>query len=248
MSQKYSYEPGTPTDVPSDYKIVVQEKGPYMVYGKMPIYIETEVCNLKGIPVSYKKNDHDYQNYKAGTSVALCRCGASNNKPYCDGSHLHTDWDPSLTAPHIPPLDEAEVIKGPTLTLTDAQRYCSYARYCDAYERTWTLTEMSDDPIKRQQAIDTACKCPSGRLKQWDAATGMPIEPELKPELSLLEDPIIGVSGPIWVKGGIPIETSSGYVYQVRNRVTLCRCGNSQNKPFCDGTHASSNFVDGLKY
>ena len=54
------------------------------------------------------------------------------------------------------------------------------------------------------------------------------------------------MSGPIWVKGGIRIEGADGKSYEIRNRVTLCRCGQSSNKPFCDGTHASMHFHDGL--
>jgi CDGSH-type Zn-finger protein len=54
------------------------------------------------------------------------------------------------------------------------------------------------------------------------------------------------VSGPIWVRGGIEIESAEGHAYQVRNRVTLCRCGKSQNKPFCDGSHVAHGFHDHL--
>jgi CDGSH-type Zn-finger protein len=53
------------------------------------------------------------------------------------------------------------------------------------------------------------------------------------------------VSGPIWAKGGITVEAADGFQYEVRNRVTLCRCGASKNKPFCDGTHCSIKFNDG---
>jgi CDGSH-type Zn-finger protein len=49
------------------------------------------------------------------------------------------------------------------------------------------------------------------------------------------------------VKGGVPVESADGTVYEVRNRVTLCRCGKSTNKPFCDGTHIDVNFKDGDK-
>jgi CDGSH-type Zn-finger protein len=49
------------------------------------------------------------------------------------------------------------------------------------------------------------------------------------------------------VAGGIPTVAADGFEYEVRNRVTLCRCGASKNKPFCDGTHAAINFRDGLE-
>ncbi len=60
----------------------------------------------------------------------------------------------------------------------------------------------------------------------------------------MIEDPQEGVSGPLWVRGGIPVVSADGTPYEVRNRVTLCRCGASQNKPFCDGSHASIGFTD----
>jgi CDGSH-type Zn-finger protein len=59
----------------------------------------------------------------------------------------------------------------------------------------------------------------------------------LEQSLGLIEDPQMDVSGPIWVRGCMPIESVSGKMYTVRNRVTLCRCGKSENKPFCDSSH-----------
>ena len=44
----------------------------------------------------------------------------------------------------------------------------------------------------------------------------------------------------------IVAEAVDGQWYESRDRVTLCRCGASQNKPFCDGTHADVAFKDGL--
>ncbi|MFV0643915.1 MAG: CDGSH iron-sulfur domain-containing protein, partial [Sphingomonadaceae bacterium] len=64
------------------------------------------------------------------------------------------------------------------------------------------------------------------------------------PRVSVTEDTARGCAGPIWVEGGITVEAADGTVYEERNRVTLCRCGQSQNKPYCDGTHASINFTD----
>lgn len=86
--------------------------------------------------------------------------------------------------------------------------------------------------------------CPSGRLVVWDRRSKQPLEPELEPSIGLIEDPAQGVAGPIWVRGGITVEDENGTPYEVRNRVTLCRCGASRNKPFCDGTHAAIGFTD----
>ena len=60
------------------------------------------------------------------------------------------------------------------------------------------------------------------------------------------QDPAEGVSGGLWVRGGITVESADGFRYETRNRVTLCRCGASRNKPFCDGSHAEVRFTDGL--
>ncbi|NLX72812.1 MAG: CDGSH iron-sulfur domain-containing protein, partial [Bacteroidales bacterium] len=70
------------------------------------------------------------------------------------------------------------------------------------------------------------------------------IEPEYEPSIDIIQDCQRSVSGGIFVKGGIPIESSDGSAYEVRNRVVLCRCGKSKNKPFCDATHILVDFVD----
>jgi hypothetical protein len=81
-------------------------------------------------------------------------------------------------------------------------------------------------------------------LVTWDLTSREAIEPEFPPSIALVEDPHQGVSGPLWVRGGIEVIAADGTPYELRNRVTLCRCGQSNNKPFCDGTHASVGFSD----
>jgi hypothetical protein len=84
--------------------------------------------------------------------------------------------------------------------------------------------------------------CPAGRLAAWDKASGEPVEHALPVSIGLVEDPVEQCGGPLWVRGGIPVTSADGHAYEVRNRMTLCRCGASRNKPFCDGSHAAIKF------
>jgi hypothetical protein len=84
--------------------------------------------------------------------------------------------------------------------------------------------------------------CPAGRLVAWDKATGPTVETELPVSIGFIEDPAEACSGPIWLRGEITLVSADGFAYEVRNRMTLCRCGASKNKPFCDGSHAEIKF------
>lgn len=121
---------------------------------------------------------------------------------------------------------------------------CAYARFCHRKEgNVWELTDNSDVPHLREEAIIAASECPTGRLVAY-AIDQTPIEPDYQPSIELLQDPANGVSGPLFVKGNIQIESSDGYKYEKRNRSALCRCGKSQNAPFCDATHVSVRYKD----
>jgi CDGSH-type Zn-finger protein len=54
------------------------------------------------------------------------------------------------------------------------------------------------------------------------------------------------LSSAIRLTGGIAVISASGREYEVRERVALCRCWVSSNKPFCDGSHYEVGFNDGL--
>jgi len=135
---------------------------------------------------------------------------------------------------------------GPALKLSDAENLCAFARFCDPEGKIWSLIEKTDDPKIRDLVIREAMHCPSGRLTIHDKETGKELEHKLPPSICVIEDPPMKCSGPLWVRGGITIQSHDGTRYETRNRVTLCRCGASQNKPFCDGSHASIKFNDGI--
>lgn len=213
-------------------KIIISENGPYLVSGDLPLGKEIIVCDNEGIPTKWKKG----KVFAHKGNCALCRCGASKIKPFCDGTHVRIKFNGTETASNEKFSEQANETVGPELILKDAESFCAAAGFCHRAGGTWDLVQ-ENNPNSRKTAIQEACDCPSGRLVIYDKKTGKPIEPNFKQSISLIEAPGSNVSGPIWIKGKIPIESYSGKKYETRNRVTLCRCGKSQNKPFCDGTH-----------
>lgn len=224
-------------------KIVVSKNGPYLVSGNIPLDKEIIEADEKKIPYKWAKGE----TFPVRENYALCRCGRSKGMPFCDGTHAITGFDGTETASRKKYLDQNDPTVGPDLVLNDVEKLCAMALFCHRAGGAWDLAEHSDDPKSKETAIQEACDCPSGRLVACDKNTGKSIEPDFKPSISIVEDMAHNVSGPIWVKGGIPVESSDGTQYEIRNRVTLCRCGASKNKPFCDGTHCNIGFSDGDK-
>ncbi len=185
--------------------------------------------------------------YAVRDRYSLCRCGKSEDKPFCDNTHVRVRFDGTEKASRKPFLKLSDELVGRELVLRDAYSLCSSARFCLPKGGIWRLTLRSRDPVKKKLAIEQACNCPSGRLVVYERQTGKPIEPEFVPSLSLTEDPQKRVSGPIWVKGRIPVVSANGRTWEIRNRIALCRCGKSKNKPFCDGHHIRARFSDGDK-
>jgi hypothetical protein len=98
------------------------------------------------------------------------------------------------------------------------------------------MTENSDDSRVRAQIMAMVERCPSGALAYSLEPDGENLEPDLPVEIAVTPD------GALWVSGDITVERSDRQPFEVRNRVTLCRCGNSKNKPLCDGTHKEIGF------
>ena len=220
----------------NESKIRVSKNGPYLVSGRIPIAEQIIIADAEGCSHEWRAG----KEYPLQRAYALCRCGNSQNKPFCNGTHVKVNFNGTETASRDAYLEQAEEITGPELELTDARDLCSYARFCDRAGGIWDLTIKSGDPEARNTAIEEGRNCPSGRLVVWDKQ-GNAFEPEFSPSIGLVEDPQEGVKGPIWVRGGIPIESADGIIYEIRNRATLCRCGRSHNKPFCDGTHVQES-------
>ena len=213
-------------------RIQVTKNGPYMVTGSIPLVKQILVCDGKGNSVGWKEGER----YPHQETYALCRCGSSRNRPFCDGTHQKNGFDGTETASRKPYLERAGWTEGPDIRLSDAPGFCSHARFCIRGKGIWDLIGRSGSEKAKRTAIGMAANCHSGRLVVWDKKTGQPIEPVFERSIGLVEGPS-DIQGPLWVRGGIPIIAADGFPYEVRNRVTLCRCGRSGNKPFCDGAH-----------
>ncbi len=214
----------------AEKKIKIIKDGPYSVSGNVPLRKESSIANEEGIPEKWE----DKGEIKTAESYLLCRCGKSKTKPFCDQNHIEKHFDGREVAKKKFSESPA-VYEGETLKLKDDESLCAVARFCDLGQGAWAATENSADLKSKELAIKEACNCPSGRLVLIDKKTGKVIEPKFAPSISITKDGEL--DGPIWVKGGVKIESADGKVYEKRNRVTLCRCGKSSNKPFCDGTH-----------
>jgi CDGSH-type Zn-finger protein len=224
----------------SEPRVTVAKNGPYLVSGAVPLARQTIVTDEEGGSQQWQQGEA----FAAPDSYALCRCGHSKNKPFCDGTHKKIGFDGTETASRAPYREQAQLTEGPVLALTDAQSLCAFARFCDPNGQVWNQVERTGEAKVRAMFVRQVNNCPSGRLVAWDRSTGKPIEHSLPVSIGVVEDPAERVSGPLWLRGGIPLVAADGFAYEVRNRVTVCRCGASKNKPFCDGSHAAVKFSD----
>ena len=213
--------------------IKVCKDGPYNVSGAIPLLELTVANDVNDYPYDY----HVSKCYPLKEAYSLCRCGQSKDKPFCDSTHKEVHFSGTEAASREPYLSRAEELDGPGLILNDVRDLCSHVGMCLRAGGIRELTSHSDDPEARRFAVEEVANCNSGRLVAIDKKTGTLIEPEIEPSIAVVEEPQRGYSGPLWVRGCIPIEAANGTTYEIRNRVTLCRCGNSSNKPFCDGSH-----------
>lgn len=218
-------------------KVKILKNGPYLVSGR--VLLSEKIITPKGKGYELKEG----RLFEDSDTYSLCRCGKSKNKPFCDGAHRKIGFDGTETASRESYAERAEICEGPQIDIMDDHR-CALARFCHREDGlAWELVKKSDDPRLKDEAIKAATECPSGRLVATEK-TGAAIEPEYEPSIEILQDPEKGVSGPVSLKGYVEIESSGGLAYETRNRVALCRCGSSRNKPFCDSSHVETKFSD----
>lgn len=202
-------------------KIEVRENA-FLRGEDIPILIDRDGSALEAKPVS-----------------ALCRCGQSANKPYCDGSHKRAGFDGA--GPATPPSDKVYTYEGTDIDVHYAKLLCSHAAECgkrlsavfDTSQKPWVQPDKgSVDDIKAVVAA-----CPSGALRY--ALKGGAPEHLTPNEASVT----VEANGPYRV-ANIPLEGVEASPNQSTAKYVLCRCGLSGNKPYCDGSHRDAKWRD----
>ena len=203
-------------DETNEQRIRVLNGGPYRVEG--------------GIPVL----DHDGNGIEAPAAYSLCRCGGSENKPFCDGTHKSNNFNGQEFASKDTAADRAESLVGDGITIHDDRSRCAHSGVCtDNLSNVFKLgVEPWIDPngAGADEIARVVSQCPSGALSYSLSGSPEPVEHAEGPSITVAKD------APYAVRG-VQVISGDDEPYDVRERQTLCRCGGSRNKPFCDGSH-----------
>jgi CDGSH-type Zn-finger protein len=222
----------------SEKKIVVRENGPYIVYGGIPLLKKTQVVSEYGEPLTWK---NEGQIPVEGDVYKLCRCGKSAQMPFCDKTHKTIEFDGTETADPGPTEGRQRPLKkGVHLFIKKDPSLCMTSGFCGFYKAPLsTFIAESGDTQKRSLAMAMVERCPAGSLTYSIEPGEADIEPDLPQAIADTTEITSegAIMGSLWVMGGIPVERADGQPFETRNRVTLCNCGKSTNKPLCDGTH-----------
>ncbi len=173
--------------------------------------------------------------------MALCRCGNSQNKPFCDGSHKKVGFDGSSPDPADPPKDKILSYEGSEIDVHYSLLLCSHAAECgkrhveifDSKKRPWI--QPDNGTIEAVEEVVRAC--PSGALR-YNGKGEEPKHLDLEGAGIVVEK-----NGPLRVTN-MDIEEVNWASAADRKSYVLCRCGLSKNKPFCDGTHKDEGWRD----
>lgn len=227
-----------PKKLTPEMKIRIVKNGPYRVTGNIPLKRLKQVMSDKFEPLSWQELT---PREPEGEAYELCRCGLSENLPFCDGKHARAGFDGTETA-----RTDGSTLRSVTYRAKDGFNVtkiiplCMSAGFCVRVDTAIDeLVELGKDEADRQTAIKMVEDCPAGSLIYRLTPDGEVVEPELPPTIAeTIEGTSYGtIRGPFWVMGYIPIQRADGVPFVARNRVTLCGCGMSSNKPLCDGTH-----------
>ena len=175
---------------------------------------------------------------KARPKMSLCRCGQSGNKPFCDGTHAAVDFSGAKRPERTP--DGIFDYPGKEITVHYNRLLCAASERCwrnlpEAFrhgQKPWIVPDGADT----HRVVETVRRCPSGALRYTFRGHVGPRHVH-KPSIRIIEN------GPYEVRG-VHLATGEWNAGASKAHYTLCRCGKSKNKPFCDGSHWAVGFKD----
>lgn len=171
--------------------------------------------------------------------MALCRCGGSANKPFCDGTHAKNGFSCAKLEDRVE--DKRDNYKGQHITIHDNRGICAHAGRCtDGLAAVFHLKEepwIYPDSASANEIIETIKKCPSGALS-YSVNDIEDRDRDGTPSI------FIAPNGPYVVSGGPDMNDTERAEGASKEHFTMCRCGGSKNKPFCDGSHWYNEFTD----
>jgi CDGSH-type Zn-finger protein/uncharacterized Fe-S cluster protein YjdI len=134
----------------------------------------------------------------------------------------------------------ARVYRNAQIVVSWEPKLCIHAGNCyrnlpDVFKpqsRPWVLV----DAATADEIAEAVMTCPTGAL-HFERLDGGPQEPQ--PEETIID---VRLNGPLFIQGPMRIVGSGGHLIREDTRLALCRCGHSENKPFCDGSHRRIGF------
>jgi CDGSH-type Zn-finger protein len=214
--------------------IVTVANGPYLV---------TNVAAVR---------DHLGTQRPVPPQLALCRCGGSSLKPFCDGTHAGNGFTGDKDPHRVP--DQRDTYLGQQVTVFDNRGICQHSGLCTdrlpAVFRTHQEPFVAPSGGRMDEIIRAVRDCPSGALSlafdRQEARGLTDWHGQREPAIEVTQD------GPYRVTGGIPLTDAAGAdvpraEVASREHYALCRCGHSQNKPFCSGMHWYVEFRDPVR-
>ncbi|HEX3650549.1 MAG TPA: CDGSH iron-sulfur domain-containing protein [Pseudonocardiaceae bacterium] len=210
--------------------IRVAHNGPYLLTGV------TRLTTHLGEPMETRPN------------LALCRCGGSASKPWCDGTHADNGFTGDKDPKRVP--DRRDTYDGTTVTVYDNRGLCQHSGFCT--DRLNSVFHSGSEPFvtpsggRMDEIVSAVLACPSGALSFGVAGR------EAREQVDRSDRPAqveVSLDGPYRVTGRIPLTEDDGRPVArpagaATEHYALCRCGQSQNKPFCSGMHWYVNFSD----